>query len=291
MTPRVPSYDEMLWPTLQAVRSVGGSATIQELDDEVVRLAGWGEDIQSVPHGDGPKSEVEYRLAWARSYLKKMGLLTTTGRGVWSVTKEGQSVSESEIAPLHAQVKRELARQRSQQKTSSAPSFEEQVDKEAEEPEWKDTLLDMLLQMSPSGFEHLAKRLLREAGFTATAVTGKSSDGGIDGTGVYQLSLLSFPVYFQCKRYRGTVGSSVVRDFRGAMAGRGDKGLLITTGKFTADARAESKRDGTPPIDLIDGEKLCDLLKHFSLGVTTKTRVVEDVEVDRAFFETVEPQR
>jgi restriction system protein len=116
-------------------------------------------------------------------------------------------------------------------------------------------------------------------------VTGKSGDGGIDGTGVYRLSLVSFPVYWQCKRYKGSVGSGVVRDFRGAMVGRGDKGLLITTGTFTGDAKAEATREGAPPIDLIDGERLAQLLKEYELGVKVHLRTVEEVTVDPSFFE------
>ncbi len=141
-----------------------------------------------------------------------------------------------------------------------------------------------------SSFERLAQRLLRESGFSSAVVTGRSGDGGIDGLGVYQISLLSFPVFFQCKRYSGSIGPSAVRDFRGAMAGRGDKGLLITTGTFTNDARAESKRDGAPPIDLIDGDSLCDLLKKSSIGVNTTKRVVEDVAIDQDYFISLEPK-
>jgi restriction system protein len=121
----------------------------------------------------------------------------------------------------------------------------------------------------PDGFERLAGRLLREAGFVNVTVTGRSGDGGIDAVGVYRVSLLTFPVYVQCKRHRGSVGAGAVRDFRGAMAGRGEKGLLITTGSFTGEARQEATRDGATPIDLVDGEELCDLLKGFRLGVWT----------------------
>jgi restriction system protein len=138
--------------------------------------------------------------------------------------------------------------------------------------------------MPPDGFERLAQRLLREAGFISATVTGRTGDGGIDGLGVYRMSLVSFPVFFQCKRYRGSVGAGAVRDFRGAMAGRGDKGLLITTGTFTGEAKAEATRDGAPPIDLIDGQRLCDLLKQYDLGTRTTTRVVEEVTVDQDFF-------
>jgi len=138
--------------------------------------------------------------------------------------------------------------------------------------------------MKPDGFERLAQRLLREAGFISATVTGRSGDGGIDGLGVYRMSLVSFPVFFQCKRYIGSVGAGAVRDFRGAMAGRGDKGLLLTTGTFTGDAKAEATRDGAPPLDLIDGNRLCDLLKAYDLGVRTTTRQVEEVQVDPEFF-------
>lgn len=140
------------------------------------------------------------------------------------------------------------------------------------------------MDMTPDGFERLAQRLLRAAGFTNTTVTGSSGDGGIDGLGVYRLSLVSFPVFFQCKRYRGSVGPDKVRDFRGAMSGRGDKGLLITTGTFTSEARREATRDGAPPIDLIDGGDLCDLLKQHGLGISTRVIETEEVEIDPEFF-------
>jgi restriction system protein len=89
-------------------------------------------------------------------------------------------------------------------------------------------------------------------------------------------------VIFQCKRYRNTVSAGTVRDFRGAMAGRADKGLIITMGTFTRDASLEATRDGAPPIDLIDGEQLMDKLKDLKLGITTWQ--VEVVEVNAEWF-------
>jgi len=138
--------------------------------------------------------------------------------------------------------------------------------------------------MRPDAFERLAQRLLREADFVSVSVIGGSGDGGLDGVGIYRMSLISFQVFFQCKRYKGSVGPDKVRDFRGAMAGRGDKGLLITTGTFTSEAKREATRDGAPPIDLVDGQELCLLLKRYELGVTTKIREEEDVMVDSDFF-------
>ena len=139
--------------------------------------------------------------------------------------------------------------------------------------------------MEPSAFERLSMRLVKEAGFRNVEVLGKSGDGGIDGVGVYKVSLVSFPTYFQCKRYSGSVPSRAVRDFRGAMAGRGEKGILITTGAFTRDAKAEAVRDGAPPVDLIDGDELCELLREYEIGVRVQVRTVEDITIDQGVFE------
>lgn len=138
--------------------------------------------------------------------------------------------------------------------------------------------------MEPGAFERLAQRILRESGFVKVEVTGKSGDGGIDGTGVLRMNLISFQVLFQCKRYAGSVGAGAVRDFRGAMQGRADKGLIITTGSFTPDARREATRDGAPAIDLIDGEALCELLKDLRLGVEVREIRSEEITIDPAFF-------
>ena len=181
---------------------------------------------------------------------------------------------------------RDSFRERRLARRASQAAGAEGGDEEAEaEGGWKDQLIARLLQLPPDGFERLAQRILREAGFVNVTVTGKSGDGGIDGAGTYRLSLVSFPVYFQCKRYKGTVTPGVVRDFRGAMAGRGEKGLLITTGSFTRDAQAEATRDGAPPVELIDGDRLCDLLKEFRLGVDVRERIAEDVTVNPGFFD------
>ncbi len=136
--------------------------------------------------------------------------------------------------------------------------------------------------MKPAAFERLCQRILKESGFIKVEVTGRSGDGGIDGIGVLRLNLLSFHVFFQCKRWKGSVGASAIRDFRGAMVGRADKGLVMTTGTFTTDARKEATRDGAPAIDLVDGETLCELLKNLKIGVSI--RKVEHVRVEQEAF-------
>lgn len=282
----VPSYQELLWPTLQAVVAIGGSGVIDEIVEGVVDTEGFSEEQQSILHGGGPRTEIEYRLAWSRTYLKGMGLLDNSARGVWAVTDRGRGVSKGEVADLHAEYAAALRLKRRGRPKSMLVDEPRSSGHEDEAPrDWREELLAALMRLEPSGFERLAQRLLREAGFINTTVTGRSGDGGIDGLGVYRLSLVSFPVFFQCKRYRGSVGSSAVRDFRGAMAGRGDKGLLITTGSFTSDAKQEATREGAPPVDLIDGDRLCDLLKTYELGVRTTVRQIEEITVENAFFD------
>lgn len=282
--PYIPSYNELLWPTLCAVRELGHSARLDEIDERVIEREGFSDEQIAVLHNDGPRSQLEYRLAWARTYLKGMGALASAGKGVWETTPLGRDLTEEIIDPLWREYKssRRQERRRSRRETNDDAEVD---DASTETDDWKEHLLSCMLAMSPAGFEQLAERLLRAAGFINTSVTGRSGDGGIDGLGVYRLSLVSFPVFFQCKRYKGSVGPEKVRDFRGAMAGRGDKGLLITTGTFTREARAEATREGAPPIDLIDGERLCELLKELRLGVRTTERIVEDVEIVDSYFE------
>ncbi len=153
---------------------------------------------------------------------------------------------------------------------------------------WQEELLDVLLLMSPSAFERLVQRILRESGFIHVEVTGQTGDGGIDGHGILRLGgLLGFHVIFQAKRWKGAVGAGLIRDFRGAMVGRADKGLLITTGAFTKEAIKEATRDGAPAIDLIDGDQLVDKLKQLSLGVITKKIEVEQITIDKNWFQSL----
>jgi restriction system protein len=277
-----------MWPTLLAVRQLGHSAKISEIDDLVIEQEGFGEEEQAALHNDGPQSELEYRLAWARTYLKRIEALDNPVRGTWVTTERGRNIGGDEVVRLwqmnREEIRAERRRKRSEAREAGADPDLVAEDGEGEAEGWREVLLGTLQGMDPTKFEHLAKLLLRKEGFVNTTVTGGAGDGGIDGVGVYQLSLVSFPVYFQCKRYKGTVGPDKVRDFRGAMQGRGDRGLLITTGSFTASARREAARDGAPPVDLIDGDRLCDLLKNNGLGVETTERIVEEVRIRPEFF-------
>ena len=274
----VPTFDAFMNPLIQALKELGGSGTIEEINGKVIEVTGLSDEQAEILHDPerGGQTEVEYRLAWTRTYLKKYGALENSSRGVWALTSKGR-----QLGSVNPKAVRRFVQQQAKktQEVSEAAALTEA------EVSWRDELLDVLLDMEPSAFERLVQRLLRESGFIQVRVTGRTGDGGVDGKGIMRLGgLLSFHVIFQCKRYRGSVSASQVRDFRGAMVGRADKGLLITTGNFTKDAVREAIRDGAPAIDLIDGDLLADRLKDLGLGVTTKIIQAEQVAIDRDWF-------
>jgi restriction system protein len=279
----IPKYDDLFNPLLQAIRNLGGSASIAEQEDEVAAILKLSDSEVSEIHR-GNRTKLSYRLAWARNYLKRYGALDNSSRGVWALTSEGQKqpiLDKEQVKRFVQSLDRDVA-------VSDQEADQLDVSDELKDIDWEDKLLAVVKAMQPDAFERLCQRLLRESGFIQVEVTGKTNDGGIDGKGVVRIGgLLSFHVIFQCKRYQGSVSSPLVRDFRGAMVGRADKGLLITTGTFTKDARIEAQRDGAPPIDLIDGEALVEKLKELRIGVQIKERIVEEVLIDEAYFQNV----
>ena len=276
---KVPTFDAMMNPLLQAMNELGGSGTVEEINNATTEILGLTDEQLEKLHNPerSSQTEVEYRLAWTRTYLKKYGILENSSRGVWALTVKGRKIDS--VNP--SEVKRYALDQYKRSKKSI-------VEEEEIELSWRDELLAVLLRMEPAAFERLTQRLLRESGFIQVEVTGKSGDEGIDGKGIMRLGgLLSFHVIFQCKRYKGSVTVSQVRDFRGAMVGRADKGLLITTGNFTKDAIREATRDGAPAIDLIDGDLLISKLVELGLGVKTEQVIVEQVTIDQGWFAAI----
>jgi len=270
-------------PLLDALRKLGGSGTPDEAVGQVasdLRVTDAEQD-ERLPSG---QPRFKNQVAWARFYLFREGLLDKSKRGVWSLTEKGRATSLTfeQARELFLKWIRIFQEQRNAKATAQEPDAEELAE-EAAGPSgnYREQVINLMLSLPASGFERLSQRLLREAGFTEVVVTGKSGDGGIDGNGTLRINpLLSFKVLFQCKRYSKSVSPTHVRDFRGAMAGRADKGIILTTGTFTAEARREASRDGVPPIELIDGEKLVDLLESLELGL----RPITTYEVDPNFF-------
>lgn len=268
-------------PLLNALRGLGGSAKADEAVDRVAADLKLSDAVlnETLPSGG---SRFRNQVAWARFYLVREGLVDSSKHGVWSLTNKGLETT------LTAEQSRQVFLKwvkifQEQRKLKGRELAAEQVAEGtgAVSKDYREEVLAILMKLPPEGFERLAQRILREAGFTQVTVTGQSGDGGIDGFGTLQVNpLVSFKVLFQCKRYAKSVPPSHVRDFRGAMAGRADKGIIVTTGTFTAEARREATRDGAPPIELIDGEKLLDMLEKLELGL----KPVTTYEVEHSFF-------
>jgi restriction system protein len=274
-------FDQLLNPLLQALHNLGGSGSIQEIEYEVAKLLNLSEDEINDFHR-GNMTKFSYRLAWARNYLKKYELIDNSSRGVWSLTPQGKNTTAVE----KERVKRNAREIWVKSKKSDKSKPHKQHEEEIADIEWREEFLGVIQNLLPATFERLAQRMLREIGFINVEVTGKTGDGGIDGKGVMRIGgVLSFNVVFQCKRYKGSVSPSQIRDFRGAMIGRADKALFITTGTFTAEAKKESQRDGAPPIDLMDGYQFAEKFKELKLGV--ETVMVEEVKINKSFFENI----
>lgn len=279
------TFDQLMRPLLRALVNLGGSGSIDEIYEEVVELEGFDEDAVAVLHNPEKSSQTEigYRLAWARTYLKKAGYLENSSRGVWALTDKARKTPEIDSREITAYVRAQDKKLASKSENQGDPAIP--VDETPEEAlAWREKLHHVLIEeMSADAFERLTQRMLRESGFVHVEVTGRTGDGGIDGKGIARINgLMSFHIAFQCKKYKGSVGAPELRDFRGATVGRADRGMFITTGSFTKAAIEEANRDGAAPIDLVDGDQLADKLKELELGV--KTELVEKVTVDPDWF-------
>lgn len=278
-------FTKWFGPLLNALRELGGSGRPKEVVEEIAKA----EKIKDSQREEVMKSGIlrfDNQVAWARQYLVWEGLLDNSQKGVWTLSSKGQETFLTQDDARTIFLKWVEIHQKAKKDKSSKDKIVQT--QEQEEPEELDneitpTLLEVLQSVSPIGFEHVCKRLLREHGFENVHVTQASHDGGIDGYGTLELNpFVSMKVLFQCKRYKGTVSRAQIGDFRNAMIGRADKGIILTTGTFSEDAKREASRDGAPPIELIDGKKLVELFEKAELGV--KPKIV--YEVDYNFFET-----
>ena len=280
-----PKFVRYFGPTLQALVDLGGSGRAAEVVDKVAATLRLSEAELAETTTNG-ESRFRNQVAWARFYLAKFGCIDSSRRGVWSLTDRGRQtkLSPTEARQLFLKWVKVFRDERQKQKDAPTPSADQPAPQTGQptSDSHREQLLSILLALPPSGFERLCQRLLREAGFIQVVVTGRSGDGGIDGYGTLQVNpLVSFKVLFQCKRYAKSVSPTQVRDFRGAMQGRADKGIILTTGTFTGEARREASRDGVPPIELVDGEKLLGMFEELELGV----RPITAYEISEAFFD------
>lgn len=266
-----PTREDLIAPTYNAIKELGGSASINEITDKVIKDLKLPDKIVDEPHGNSQCTELEYQLAWSRTYLKKFGAIVNSTRGIWRITPAFAGIDNIDVDAV----------KKSFRDKNSRPNYTEPP--EELEP-WRLELSNIIKNMNPFAFERLTQRLLRECGFSQVSVTKKTSDGGIDGLGKLKIGgIFTYNVAFQCKRYSGSVAASEIRDFRGSLTKNIEKGIFITTGSFTRQAIEEASNAGKQQIDLIDGSDFVDKLVEFQIGINAKTIY----EVDRNYFEKI----
>lgn len=293
---RVPRYSRLITPTFNALRELGGSGSNEEILNQVIADLAITDEIADISHqGNTNMSELQYQLAWARTYMKNSGVIENSSRSVWAIRPDFMGVNSlDEKAIVAAVVKKGAERRKnhtdstSEQSELDKPEDDNPENDEVEYPDeakpWRVRLAEILQSIDPYGFERLSQRVLRECGFSQVEVTKKSGDGGIDGTGKLKINgIFSFNVAFQCKRYSGLVGASAIRDFRGSLTTDIEKGVLITTGTFSKAAKEEASNPGKQQIDLIDGEEFINKIAEYGIGV----KEIKSYEIDEDFFRKI----
>ena len=283
----VPTYRQLIVPTFVALKDLGGSGTNNEIYEKVIQNMNYPNEVLDYPHlGSTTQTELQYQLAWARTYLKNFGVITNSGRSVWSITSKYSQFDPSKLNPTEIiAFSHNFAKSN---ENNDLPYDNDKTNDDEEFPEenkpWRTKLANILQNMDPYAFERLCQRVLRENGFEDVKITKKSGDGGIDGTGKLIIGgLISFNIAFQCKRYKNSVSSGEIRDFRGSMNSNIEKGIFITTGIFTEEAKKEANSLGKQQIDLVDGEKFIDILLENRLGVEE----IKYYRVDSDFYNNI----
>lgn len=273
-------------PLIDELKESGGAGATSEIIDRVIERMEISEEELEKTLKSGA-SKVRNQIQFARLYLVKSELIDSSTRGLWKLTEKGFEIklTENKVYRLFKKVQKTLIENRKAAKNKRHQTHREETEFETEEVNDEthhSIVLNILKNLTPNGFELICKRLLTEIGIENVQIIGGTNDHGIDGTGIIRLNdVISFTVIFQCKRFKETVSPSYIRDFRGTMQGRADKGIFLTTGRFTTESKKEAKRDGVPPIELIDGEKLVNLFEKYKLGL--KPKLVYDVIPD--FFD------
>lgn len=279
---KIPEYSKLVEATYAALKFLGGSGKNNEINDKAVEILNLSDEVCSIPHlNSSSLSEVNYRLAWARTLLKNYGAIENSARSVWSITVGFSNVDNVDGDYIELNCKKSNPVTTVSESTEEAQMEAAGVEVPEEVKPWRTKLHKVLTEMNPYAFERLTQRLLRECGFDDVKVTKKSGDGGIDGTGKLKINgIFSFNIAFQCKRYQGTVGAPDIRDFRGSLTTDIEKGVFITTGLFSKQAIEEASNPGKQQIDLIDGEEFITKLTEFGIGV----KEVKDYEIDEDYF-------
>lgn len=269
----LPSYQDLLMPTLRAVETLGGSGSSREITSAVLEALNPTDDALAVTYPTNSKPVYLDRLNWARSYCKLGGVLESPKRGLFLMTAFGKEIAalddEEATRRLH-EVDRQVRAARNRATKSASVLTQDESDSDDESQGLDEQILERLHRLTPTAFEEFCLYLLRQYGLELTR-TGGGADEGIDGIGVAPLSdVLSATVAVQAKRWDPTkaiVGRETVALFqRDAAAAGAERAVLMTLGRFSEPAR-KAARQASPTVDLIDGERICELVRQKGIGL------------------------
>jgi restriction system protein len=284
-------FIKWMGPILDSLRALGGSGTPKEVTEKIIVDQRVSEKKLSEKISSG-MSRFQNQVYWGRQYLVWEGLLESTKKGIWKLSEKGYTthLTEDDSHKIFLKWVGIYAERRKQRELADSKETElaiEEIDIDEAtnaKASYKQELLSILRNMKPLNFEKFSLLLLRENDFEDLKLTGGSKDEGIDGFGVLRINpFVSFRVLFQCKRYseENKVKRTQIADFRNAMLGRADKGIFITTSFFTKEAEVEATRDGAPPIELVDADKLVEMIEKTELGL----KPITTYELDHDFFQ------
>ena len=281
-----------MYPILSATEALGGSGSKREIFERVIEDGDFNDEVLELTYGEGAhESKQNYsvfadRFAFGLSYCKLGGALDSPKQAVYVLTPMGREIltkSEGEGRSALKEMDREVRRTRPKSKQRSVGEGEDEDDIVATSDDtlWKGAFQTRLHQLSPDEFEEFVLRLLRLHGMSLKRVGG-TGDGGIDIIGSAPLgALLSSTVAVQCKRYdpssrTSTIGRSEMALFQGDASDRGaERAIFVTLSRFSRTA-IETAGSRTPTVELIDGDRICDLALEMNVGVRPVPQVDED---------------
>ena len=294
----IPSKSDLLYPVLEAVRRLGGTAPVAKIEAAVVAAEGFSEEQLSVAKPNN-RSTILSRMAWARTDLKRAGLLDNLDKGVWSVTPLGGRAPRPDVFDLTGTVVAKRPPESSDDVVSETvpPSgFVPNADDRAEAlkrglADWhqrvSNGLLEQVLEAPPDRLERIILDLLEAMGYTSRGGKverlGGAGDGGVDGV-VIDDPLGIRRLYCQAKRYalHRQVGPHDIREFIGALDIKSrQEGVFVSTSDFTAQARETAERS-SKHIRLINGTELTELMVKHGIGTTVHNFTVH--EIDPGYF-------
>lgn len=285
----IPDYQSIFLPLLK-IAGKGGDVSLSDAKNELARRFGLSEEDRKILLPSGRAFLFDNRVGWARTYLKKAGLIEYVGKGYFRITDRGKEVLSERPDKLDVKYLKkypEFLEFSKAKKKSKEPADKKYIEYESDAvtPEEKleysyqnlrDELAQELLKQvkacSPAFFERLVVELLVNMGYggsrkDAGEAIGGSGDGGIDGV-IKEDRLGLDAIYIQAKRWEGTVGSPEIQKFIGALEGKkSKKGIFITTSSFTMEAEKFASSVSSKVV-LIDGETLAQYMIDFNIGVS-----------------------